>query len=95
MLFKIQHELIDIDRQQYLTQHDSGPEVKTAPTKKDQRHTYGQSFFPKTIRDWNQLPAHTTSADSRKTQSCPKVKPWKKLNNNSVYIILIVNWRLF
>ncbi|CAG2240211.1 unnamed protein product [Mytilus edulis] len=26
--------------------------------------TYGQSFFPKTIRDWNQLPAKTTSADS-------------------------------
>ena len=32
---------------------------------------------------------------SRKIQSCPNVKLWKTLNNTSVYIIVIVNWRLF
>jgi hypothetical protein len=37
MLFKIQHDLIDIDRQQYLTPNDSRTRCKkNASTKKDQ-----------------------------------------------------------
>jgi hypothetical protein len=85
MLFKIQHDLIDIDRQQYLIPNDNWTRGKNRFYQEiSNTDTYGQSFFPKTIRDWNQLPTNTTSA----------VKHWKKMNN-IVYIILIVNWDYF
>ena len=66
MLFKIQHDLIDIDRQQYLTLNDSRTQCKNKRLyqERSSTDTYGQSFFPKTIRDWNRLPTNTTSADT-------------------------------
>ena len=65
MLFKIQHDLIDIDRQQYLTPNDSRTRGKNRfYQERPNTDTYGQSFFPKTIRDWNQLPANTTLPDT-------------------------------
>ena len=65
MLFKIQHELIDIDRQQYLIPNDNRTTGKNRFYQgRSNTDTYGQSFFPKTIRDWNQLPTNTTSADT-------------------------------
>ena len=65
-LFKIQHDLIDIDRQQYLTLNDSRTRCKNKRLyqERSSTDTYGQSFFPKTIRDWNRLPTNTTSADT-------------------------------
>jgi hypothetical protein len=64
MLFKIQHDIIDIDRQQYLTANDSQTRGKNRfYQERSKTDTYGQSLFPKTIRDWNQLPANSTSAD--------------------------------
>jgi len=54
MLFKIQHELIDIDRQQYLTPKDSRTRGKNRfYQERPKTDTYRQSFFPKTTRDWN------------------------------------------
>ena len=51
MLFKIQHELIDIDRQQYLTPNDSRTRGKSRfYPERSKTDTYRQSFFPKTIR---------------------------------------------
>ena len=65
MLFMIQHDLIDIDRQQYLTPNDNRTRGKNRfYQERSNTDTYGQSFFPKTIRDWNQLPTNTTSADT-------------------------------
>jgi hypothetical protein len=65
MLFKIQHDLIDIDRQQYLIPNDNRTRGKNRfYQERSNTDTYGQSFFPKTIRDWNQLPTNTTSADT-------------------------------
>lgn len=65
MLFKIQHGLIDIERQQYIIPNDSRTRgIGRFYQERTKTETYGQSFFPKTIRDWNQLPAKTTSADS-------------------------------
>ncbi|CAG2202639.1 unnamed protein product [Mytilus edulis] len=59
------HGLIDIDRQQYLIPNDSRTRgIGRFYQERTKTETYGQSFFPKTIRDWNQLPAKTTSADS-------------------------------
>jgi hypothetical protein len=64
MLFKIQHDIIDIDRQQYLTANDSQTRGKNRFYQEiSKTDTYGQALFPKTIRDWNQLPANSTSAD--------------------------------
>ena len=61
MLFKIQHDLIDIDRQQYPMLNDSRTRDKNHFYQESLKtDTYRQSFFPKTIRDWNQLPAATT-----------------------------------
>ena len=65
MLFKIQHDLIDIDGQQYLTPNDNRTRGKNRfYQERSINDTYGQSFFPKTIRDWNQLPTNITSADT-------------------------------
>jgi hypothetical protein len=65
MLFKIQHDLIDIDRQQWLISNDNRTRGKNRfYQERSNTDTYGQSFFPKTIRDWNQPPAYTTSADT-------------------------------
>jgi hypothetical protein len=65
IIFKIQHDLIDIDRKQYLMPNDSRTRGKNRfYQERSKMYTYGQSFFPKTIRDWNQLPANTTSADT-------------------------------
>ena len=51
MLFKIQRELIDIDRQQYLTPNDSRTRGKSRfYPERSKTDTYRQSFFPKTIR---------------------------------------------
>ena len=65
MLFKIQHDLIDIDRQLYLTSNDNRSRGKNRfCQERSNTDTYGQSFFPKAIRDWNQLPTNTASADT-------------------------------
>ena len=65
MLFKIQHDLIDIDRQQYLIPNDSWTRGENCfYQERSNTDTYGQSFFPKAIRDWNQLPTNTASADT-------------------------------
>jgi hypothetical protein len=63
MLFKIQHELIDTDRQQYLMPNDNRTRGKNCfYQERSKTDIYRQSFFPKTIRDCNKLPANTTSA---------------------------------
>ena len=65
MLFKIQHDLIDIDRHQYLTPNDSRTRGKNRFfQERATTDAFGQSFFPRTIRDWNQLPTSATSADT-------------------------------
>jgi hypothetical protein len=83
MLFKIQHDIIDIDRQQYLTANDSQTRGKNRfYQERSKTDTYGQSLFLKTIRDWNQLPDNSTSADIVEGfRAALKVKHWKKMNN--------------
>ena len=63
MLFKIQHGEVDIDKDQYLIPNDNRTRGKDRFFQERTKHdSYGQSFFPRTIRDWNQLPTQTTSA---------------------------------
>jgi hypothetical protein len=65
MLYKIKNGLIDIDSHQYIQSNDSRTRGKDRLyQKRMSSEAFGNSFFPKTIRDWNQLPANTTSANT-------------------------------
>ena len=86
MLFKIQHELIDIDRQQYLTPNDSQTRGNNRfSQERPKKDTYRQSFFPKTIRECNQRPATTTSIVTVEGfRAALKSSSGNTLKNNSV-----------
>jgi hypothetical protein len=65
ILYRIQNDLVDINRIQYLTGGDS--RTHGAHKFYQQRIThdvYNNSFFPRTIRDWNTLPATVADAGS-------------------------------
>jgi len=65
MLYRIQNDLVDFNRTQYLTGGDS--RTRGAHKFYQQRIThdvYNKSFFPRTIRDWDTLPA-TVADDIR------------------------------
>ena len=64
-LYKIKNGLIDIDSHQYIQSNDSRTRGKDRLyQERTSSEAFGNSFFPKTIRDWNQLPANTTSANT-------------------------------
>ena len=65
MLYKIQHGLVDINKDSYMKQGDS--RTRSASRLFQERTThevYYNSFFPRTIRHWNLLPLHVISANS-------------------------------
>ena len=65
MLYKIKNGLIDIDNHQYIQSNDSRTRGKDRLyQERTSSEAFGNSFFSKTIRDWNQLPANTTSANT-------------------------------
>jgi hypothetical protein len=56
ILYRIQNDLVNINRTQYLTGGDS--RTREAHQFYQQRIThdaYNNSFFPRTIRDWNSV----------------------------------------
>ena len=65
MLYKIKNGLVDIDSHQYIQANDSRTRGKDRLyQERTSSEAFGNSFFPKTIRDWNQLPANTTPANT-------------------------------
>ena len=63
MMFKICHDLVDIERSTYLTPGDSrtrGAMKFLQPTAT--REVYNSSYFPRTIRDWNGIPSSVRTA---------------------------------
>ena len=64
-LYRIQHKFVDIPIDRYLQVSDSGTR---GPTKFFQERIsgaeYSNSFFPRTVRDWNRLPVEMVSAAS-------------------------------
>jgi hypothetical protein len=66
MLYKIKNgRLIDIDSHQYIQSNDSRTRGKyRLYQERTSSEAICNSFFPKTIRDWNQLLANTTSANT-------------------------------
>ena len=64
MMYKISHDLIDIPASLYLTPGDTrtrGSKYRQPPTYRD---VYKYSYFPRTIRDWNNLPEHVKEAST-------------------------------
>ena len=65
MLYRIQHGLVDIPYQKYLRSSDSRTRGQHRfYQERIQDDIYNNSFFPRTVRDWNQLPARVMSANS-------------------------------
>jgi hypothetical protein len=65
MLYKIKNGLIDIDSHQYIQANDSRTRGKDRLyQERKSSEAFGKSFFTKTIRDWKQLPANTTSTNT-------------------------------
>ena len=62
MMYKINHDLIDIPAATYLTTGDARTRGKKYRQPTTSRDVYKNSFFPRTIRDWNHLPEHVKGA---------------------------------
>ena len=65
MLFKIKHELVDLNPSNYLRHSD--PRTRGAQRLYQERAEHPvlyNSFFPRTSREWNQLPTNTTEAST-------------------------------
>ena len=63
LLYKAHHGLVDIDKATYLKPCDSRIRNHTGFYQEHTEHeVYHNSFFPRTIREWNRLPNRDTSA---------------------------------
>jgi hypothetical protein len=77
MLYKFKNGLIDIDSHKYIQSNDSRTRGKDRLyQERTSSEAFGNSFFPKTIRDWKQLPANTTPANTEEGfRSAFKARP--------------------
>ena len=71
IMYKITNNLIDINKQEYLQAAHTRP-LRGSHNKKYQilqtgTKSYRHSFFPRTIRDWNGLPAHIVNSPTVET----------------------------
>ena len=64
ILYKIQHGLVDMNKDSYMKQSDSRTRGANQLFQERTTHEVYNSFFPRTIRDWNQLPLQVISANS-------------------------------
>jgi hypothetical protein len=67
MLYKIQNNFIDIDQNQYLTSNDRrtrGQHEFYQERITNDVYSYRNSFSPRPIRDWNQLPTNITTTNT-------------------------------
>jgi hypothetical protein len=63
ILYKIQHNLIDIHRDLYIRHNDSRTKGQHRLfQERTNNETYRNSFFQRTVRDWNLLPTSTVAA---------------------------------
>ena len=86
LLFKTQHNLVAIPAEAYLLPSDSrtrGQNTFRIPsTRKD---VYRNSFFPRSIREWNNLPSAATTSSS--------VDEFRDTLGNLPALILTFSWR--
>ena len=65
LLYKIQHGLVDIESSRYMRPSDSRTRGQRGLfQEKTNCDAHFNSFFPRTIRDWNELPRHITEAST-------------------------------
>jgi len=68
LLYKMSHGLLDIDVDFYLSRHNESRTRRSHNFKYTQyratKNVYFYSYFPRTIREWNALPAAIVEADS-------------------------------
>jgi hypothetical protein len=65
MMYKIQHQLLDIDRNLYLIPGDSRTRGQHRFFQERSNYdTLRNSFFQRTVREWNYLPDPTVGASS-------------------------------
>ena len=65
MMYKIQHQLVDIDRDLYIKPSDTRTRGQhRLYQERTNNETFRNSFFQRTVRDWNQLPDKTIRANS-------------------------------
>ena len=63
MLYKIQYNLIDINKDLYIRHNDSRTRGQHRLfQERTNNETYRNSFFQRTVRDWNLLPTSTVAA---------------------------------
>ena len=87
MLYKIQHNLVDIPTDRYLRVSDSrirGPAKFFQGRITDT--AYSNSFFPRTVRDWNRLSGEVVSVTSRRnsghsSSGCDLLHNTRQLNS--------------
>ena len=63
MLYRIQHDLVDIDKELYLKPSDSRTRSRFY-RERISSQIYANTFFPRTMADWNQLAASVTAANT-------------------------------
>ena len=65
LLYKIQHRLVEVDTSSCLQQEDSRTQCSSGFfQERINREVYLNSFFPRTIQEWNHLPEDVTVAAS-------------------------------
>jgi hypothetical protein len=65
MLYKIKHNLVDVDRNTYIQASDRRTRGQERLfQERVQNTTLFNSFFPRTIRDWNALSPEVANSDS-------------------------------
>ena len=64
MLYKILHGLVEVSTDYFRRSDSRTRGQKRFFQERVCNEAYSKSFFPRTIREWNQLPSHITSAET-------------------------------
>ena len=91
MMYKIQHQLVDIDRDLYLRPGDSRTRGQHRFFQERSNYDTLRNSFQRTAREWNHLPDTTVGASSieefRANQPCQPVGPCTHVNSFSCVIV--------
>ena len=81
LCYKIRNQLVDIDPEKYYTPGDIW--TRGSHRLRQQRaskEVYRNSFFPRSVRDWNRVPKPVTAASTiEKLRTRPAIVPWTQL----------------
>ena len=86
LIYKAHHGYVDIDKATYLKTGDIRTRSHTGFYQEHTAHeVYHNSFFPRTIREWNRLPNSVTSAPTVERLPClPVQQAMPSLNHDQL-----------